>query len=65
MARPRKNNAEYFSHDATLRNDIKIKALRSNFGSDGYASYCILLEILTYADNFRVPNSDLQRTLMA
>lgn len=65
MARPRKNNAEYFSHDATLRNDIKIKALRSNFGSDGYASYCILLEILTDADNFRVPNSDLQRTLMA
>lgn len=65
MARPRKNNAEYFSHDASLRNNLRVKALRNKYKSDGYAAYCILLEILTEAENFRIQNTDLQRTLIA
>lgn len=65
MARPRKNNAEYFSHDASLRNDLKIKALRSKYNSDGYATYCILLEILTDADNFQIKDTELNRLLIA
>lgn len=52
MARPIKNNAEYFSHDADMRNDLRIKAIRNKFGLEGYAMYCILLECLTDADNF-------------
>lgn len=66
MARPRKNNAEYFSHDASLRNHIKIRALRSKYENNiGYSAYNMLLEILTDADNFRIENSPLQITLVA
>lgn len=52
MARPIKNNAEYFSHDADMRNDLRIKAIRNKFGLEGYAIYCILLEFITDADGF-------------
>lgn len=66
MARPRKNNAEYFSHDANLRNNIKIRALRSKYPQNiGYSAYNMLLEIMTDADNFRLENNDLQNTLIA
>jgi hypothetical protein len=46
MARPKKNNLEYFSHDNGMRNDRKIKALRAKFGLVGYAVYNMLLETL-------------------
>ncbi|MFW9972573.1 MAG: DUF4373 domain-containing protein [Candidatus Odinarchaeota archaeon] len=46
MARPKKNNLDYFSHDNCMRNDRKIKALRAKFGLKGYAIYNMLLEIL-------------------
>lgn len=66
MARPRKNNAEYFSHDANLRNNIKIRAIRSRYPQNiGYSTYNMLLEIMTDADNFRIENNDLQHTLIA
>jgi len=52
MARPIKNNAEYFSHDADMRNDLRIKAIRNKFGLEGYAIYCMLLESLTDSDGF-------------
>jgi hypothetical protein len=32
MARPLKNNADYFPHDNDMRNDEKILALRRKFG---------------------------------
>jgi hypothetical protein len=54
MARPIKNNAQYFSHDADMRNDIRIKAIRNKFGMDGYAMWCMMLEILTDSDNFTI-----------
>lgn len=50
MARPQKNNADYFSHDNDMRNDRKLKAVRSRFGIEGYGIYCMLLEVLTEAD---------------
>lgn len=46
MARPIKNNADYFSHDIGMRNDMKIKALRRKYGLVGYASYVMLIEII-------------------
>ena len=54
MARPFKNNAEYFSHDADMRNDVKVKALRRKFGHTGYAVWNYILETLTDADDFEI-----------
>ena len=47
MARPKKNNADYFPHDADMRNDPKIRALRRKFGLKGYAIWNMFLESLT------------------
>ena len=47
MARPQKNNLDYFSHDNNMRNDRKIKALRAKFGHVGYSVYNMILETLS------------------
>lgn len=65
MARPVKNNAEYFSHDADMRNDDRIKAVRKKFKSTGYAIYNMLLEYLTDKDYFRCEYNDLTFELMS
>ena len=65
MARPKKNNADYFSHDADMRNDAKIKAIRRKFGVEGYGVYLMLLEILTDKDYFRLEWNDLNVELIS
>lgn len=65
MARPKKNNAEYFSHDADMRNDVKIKALRRKFSHTGYAVWNYLLETLTDSDFFKVEWEDISIELLA
>lgn len=65
MPRPKKNNAAYFSHDADMRNDLKVKALRNKFGNDGYSVWCMLLEVLTDSDNFECKFDDLSKELLA
>ena len=65
MARPRKNNAEYFSHDAGMRDDPKIKALRKKFKSDGYSVWCMLLELLTASENFKYKWNELNIEIVA
>lgn len=65
MARPKKNNAEYFSHDANMRNDRKIKAVRSKYGLEGYAIWCMVLEALTDAQNFTLPYDEIEMEVMA
>ena len=52
MARPIKNNADYFSHDVSMRNDMKIKALRRKYSMVGYAIYVMMLEIIAWSDGF-------------
>jgi len=52
MGRPRRKDADYFSHDANMRNNRKIKALRVKYGFEGYAIYNMLLETLTGSDHF-------------
>jgi len=52
MARPRKYNADYFSHDNDMRNHRKVKAIRNKFGLEGYAIFNMLLETLAESDNF-------------
>lgn len=37
----------YFTHDTDMRNDLKIRGLRKIFGTEGYAVWCYLLEVLT------------------
>ncbi len=54
MARPIKDNADYFTHDASMRDDPKIKALRRKFKVEGYGIWCMLLETITDSDNFRL-----------
>ena len=53
MSRPIKDNADYFSHDTSMRDDPKIKALRRKFRHDGYSIWNMLLESITDSDNFR------------
>lgn len=65
MAKPIKQCAEYFYHDADMRNDIKIKALRRKYGTEGYAVWNFLLETLTDSDGFKMCFSPLEQELLA
>lgn len=65
MARPKKNNADYFSHDADMRNDLKIKALRRKYGHVGYSIWNMFLEVLTDTDHFEVEWTDLNIEIMS
>ncbi|SNA84042.1 DUF4373 domain-containing protein [Flavobacterium psychrophilum] len=64
MARPKRENAEYFSHDANMRNDPKIKALRKKF-KEGYSVYNMFLEYLTDCRFFEVEMTDLEYEIMS
>ena len=66
MARPRKNNADYFSHDNNMRNHRKIKALRNKYSLEGYAVFNMFLETLTECDCFKIKLAkDLDWELLA
>lgn len=65
MARPLKNNADYFSHDSGMRNNAKIKAVRQKHGLAGFAVWCMLLETLTNADNFTLEVDEITVEVMA
>lgn len=42
-----KDRLRFFSHDSDMRNDLKIRGLRSIYGLEGYAVWCCMLEVLT------------------
>lgn len=65
MARPKKNNADYFTHDNNMRNDRKIKAVRKAFGHEGYAIYNMLLESIADAEGFKLKLTDMELRLLA
>lgn len=65
MARQNKNDAEFFPHDADMRNDIKVTAIRRKFSHTGYAVWCFLLETLTDSEDFEVPYSEVDQELLA
>lgn len=65
MARPAKNNCDYFPHDAGMRNHRKVKAIRSRFGVMGYAVWSMVLEYLTGNDGNVFEYSDLEFELMS
>lgn len=65
MARPPKYNADYFPHDADMRNDIKVGLLRKRFTNDGYCFFSYMLELLTESDYFRHKWDEDTRTFLA
>ena len=65
MARPTKNNADYFSHDADMRNHRKMKAIRAKFGLEGYAVWNMLLEVLTDSEHFVINIDEVEVELIA
>lgn len=65
MARPSRNNADYFTHNADFRNDRRIKAIRARFGPSGYGLTLMLLEALTHADDTRLSLEELEMELLA
>jgi hypothetical protein len=65
MARPLKNNADYFPHEADLRNDRRCKALRNRFGAEGYGIFIMLLEALANAEHFEITYNTLEIELLA
>lgn len=65
MARPKKQNADYFPHDADERNKSAIKAMRRKFSHTGYAVWNYLRETLTGSENFRIPWDEVNIELLA
>ncbi len=65
MVRPLKNSADYFPHDADLRNDRRIQAVRRKYGLEGYAVYSMMLETLTDCPGFRWQWTSLELELLA
>jgi hypothetical protein len=64
MARPQKNNLDYFSHDKDMRNDIKIKALRRKYAHKGYSIYVMMLEHLSNCEYLQYEWNDLSIELL-
>jgi len=65
MARPRKENADYFPHDSGMRNHRKVKALRSKFWIEWYAIRNMMLEHLISCDFFEAKIDDVEREIIA
>lgn len=65
MARQNKNDAEFFPHDADMRNDIKVTALRRKFSHMGYAVWCFMLESMTDSEDFELEYSEVDQELLA
>lgn len=65
MARPTKDHADWFRHDADASSDEKLLYIESLFGLKGYAFYFKMLEILTRTDGFEIELSTLKTPIYA
>lgn len=65
MARPKKDNADYFPHVVHMRNDDKIKALRRKFKLPGYAIWNMLIEYLASKEHFKFEHNEFTLELIA
>jgi hypothetical protein len=59
MARPKKLNADYFSHDNDMRNDERILSVRRKFWHTWYSVWNMLLEKLCKSDYFVIKYNDM------
>jgi hypothetical protein len=57
MARPRKDNMDYFPHDTDMSACDKVMALEAIHGDGGYAFYCKLLEQIYKTETGALPIS--------
>ncbi len=64
MARPIKNNLDYFSHDKDMRNDLKIRNLRRKFSHKGYSIYVMMLEHLSDCEYLQYEWNELSIELL-
>ncbi len=48
----------YFSHDLTARNDLKIVAMRSAYGMEGYGLYWVIVEMMHSTEEGKLQNKD-------
>lgn len=64
MARPVKNNLDYFSHDKDMRNDVKIRNVRRKFGHKGYSVYVMMLEHLSDCEYLQYEWNELSIELL-
>lgn len=60
MARPKKDNADYFSHDNGMRNHRKVKMLRAKFWHEWFSIWIMLLEHLCSCDHFLAPINEFE-----
>lgn len=58
MARPLKNSADWFSHDAYASEDERLMRLESRYGIAGYGVFFKLIELLTVSDDFEIREPD-------
>lgn len=65
MARPERNNAEYFTHDADFRNDRRVKAIRSKFGAAGYGLLLMIMETLTDSEFTQLSTDEVEIELLS
>lgn len=57
--------SEWFRHDKDMRNDLRIKALRAEFGPTGYAVWTWMLEILCDTEERVIKWDETNRLLLA
>ena len=55
----------FFGHDTDMRNDLKIRGLRREFGNEGYAVWCYLLEVLTDTEDLCIDIDNMAGLLSA
>lgn len=55
MPKANGKDAFYFPHDCNARNDNKILALRSIYGSEGYGIYWMIIEVLRDQPGYKYP----------
>ena len=60
-----KDRMRFFSHDVDMRNDLKIRGLRREFGNEGYAVWCYLLEVLTDTEDLCIDIDNMAGLLSA
>lgn len=65
MARPKKDNADYFSHDAGMRNHRKVKALRTKYGHEWFSLWMMMLEHLCSCDHFLAKYDEVEKEILA
>lgn len=66
MARPIKNNLDYYPHENCMRNDKKLLAIRCKFDNMiGYGLYNCMLEALSEEDLLQIPYNEKSIALLA